>query len=300
MTFPRPIFDNYIPSQDIYADIPARLVLNNLPSKFTGTPKISYLISTWNRQHQLSRTLESLARQEFKEFEILLMDDGSTQDITRIVKIFNAYLDIKFYQVKRLTWRSCASKAFKTMLPDARGEVIAISHPEVMLKENAMGYLYEGAIGNLIPPVAIRYTIEHPQVSEEKRYWVSLRPFFVPDFQYQRLDEIDWHSNFWNLLNYPGSSGWGGFAGQNNDWHRTNPIYPWWFASSCKKSDPIWDDLPVIDGHGIIDMWFYHYRSKNKFVDIVPTEVLCCHQPHMTTAFAPEGEQKEIMSRLGL
>jgi hypothetical protein len=98
-----------------------------------------------------------------------------------------------------------------------------------------------------------------------------------------------------NLLNYPGSEKWGGFAGRENEWHKAQIQYPWWFAGACKKSDPVWNDLPTIDGHGIIDMWLCRYRADRKFVDVVPFEVLCCHQPHQTSAIAPEGEQVSLV-----
>ena len=70
-------------------------------------------------------------------------------------------------------------------------------------------------------------------------------------------------------------------------------IFPWWFVGAAYRSCPIWKDMPEFVGHGIIDMWMCHYRTINRFVDIISTKIMCYHQPHATMAIAPDGEDKD-------
>ena len=40
-------------------------------------PKVSVIIPTFNREHVLQRAVESVLEQDFKDFELLIIDDGS-------------------------------------------------------------------------------------------------------------------------------------------------------------------------------------------------------------------------------
>lgn len=52
-------------------------------------PKVSVIIPFYNRFDKLSEALESVFSQTFRDFEIILVDDGSTGDIRRHVDISN-------------------------------------------------------------------------------------------------------------------------------------------------------------------------------------------------------------------
>jgi|SRR5437879_2927792 len=51
-----------------------------------GTPKVSVIIATFNRAAFLSETLDSVMRQKFEEFEVIVVDDGSTDDTKEVVR----------------------------------------------------------------------------------------------------------------------------------------------------------------------------------------------------------------------
>lgn len=51
---------------------------------------ISVIIPTYNRGEYLKKALQSLQRQSFKDFEIIVADDGSSDDTGKIVKEFDA------------------------------------------------------------------------------------------------------------------------------------------------------------------------------------------------------------------
>ena len=285
-------FDNYDPGVDQYANRKAKLVVGDLEPAFTGEPKVSIMISTWNRQWQLARSLECLARQEWKEFEVLIMDDGSTQDFSPIFDLFSNFLQLRTFRAERNSWRSCPSRAYKSMLPEVKGEVVVITHPEMMLHFDAVQSLYQGCTSSEKLEDAYYYSLRKSSELAGDWTWMSLKPQFLDQSYYMMLDIADWHTKVENVWKLPGFMNIIGFSGKPNSEHVTWKAYPWWFVGAAKRECPIWDDMPTIDGHGIIDMWLMSYRSTYNFVEIAPNKPTCLHQPHQVSAIAPKGEQK--------
>jgi glycosyltransferase involved in cell wall biosynthesis len=52
------------------------------------TPKLSVIIASYNHQDYIAQTLESLEKQTFQDFEIVLVDDGSTDKTVEKAKNF--------------------------------------------------------------------------------------------------------------------------------------------------------------------------------------------------------------------
>ncbi|WP_300675467.1 glycosyltransferase [Soonwooa sp.] len=59
---------------------------------------ISIIIAIYNRRDELFELLNSLLRQTDKDFEIIVVDDGSKIDLSSTIKLFENQLDIHFYQ----------------------------------------------------------------------------------------------------------------------------------------------------------------------------------------------------------
>jgi glycosyltransferase involved in cell wall biosynthesis len=60
------------------------------------TPFVSVIIPTYNRGSQLKICLEKLCEQTFKNFEVIVCDDGSTDDTAQIVSEFIAKLNLQY------------------------------------------------------------------------------------------------------------------------------------------------------------------------------------------------------------
>ena len=60
---------------------------------------ISIIMSTYNSEQYLSKSIESILNQTFKDFEFLILDDGSTDNTPEIVKNYSKKdKRIKFYK----------------------------------------------------------------------------------------------------------------------------------------------------------------------------------------------------------
>ena len=59
-------------------------------------PFFSVIIPTYNRAEKLGRALASLETQRFKNFEVIVCDDGSTDDTERVVDLFAERLPLRY------------------------------------------------------------------------------------------------------------------------------------------------------------------------------------------------------------
>ncbi len=57
-----------------------------------STPKVSVVVATYNRANLLPRTIDSVLRQKFKDYELIVVDDGSTDSTREILKRYGERL----------------------------------------------------------------------------------------------------------------------------------------------------------------------------------------------------------------
>lgn len=56
----------------------------------TPTPTVSIIIATWNYSRFIGEALESLFAQTFQHFEVIVVDDGSTDDTAAVMRSYQA------------------------------------------------------------------------------------------------------------------------------------------------------------------------------------------------------------------
>jgi glycosyltransferase involved in cell wall biosynthesis len=83
------------------------------------TPKVSVIIPTYNNAALLHETLDGVRRQTFKNFETIVVDDGSTDETAEVVKRY----DPSAHYIRQANQGPAASR--NTGVRVARGEFIA-------------------------------------------------------------------------------------------------------------------------------------------------------------------------------
>jgi glycosyltransferase involved in cell wall biosynthesis len=289
-------FFGYDPGRDPVGDCIALLRLDDLEPKFPVIPKASVLLSTWNRRSQLMRTVETLARQTFKDFELILLDDGSTQDIASVAATFNPYLTIKYVRLERTQWRSDPLHAFQigAQLIHPSSEVIIFAQPEIMLTHTAVHHLYYDCFQPPEQYSRLRLS-QQPIEGEYKDIYVTLRCMFFSEYLQRAIDLVDWHTDTNNLQKLP--EFWrnaDGFAGQQNSHWYTVKDFLWWFTSSMTMESfkKYIKDFPERFGHAQIDFFLMNVRKTHNMLDITPWEPIAYHQFHHRTAIGREKESQ--------
>jgi len=86
-----------------------------------GDPIVSVVIPTYNRAHVLTRAIQSVLNQTYQDFEIIVVDDHSTDNTEEVVKSFN---DPRIRYIRHEENRGAAA-ARNTGIMVAKGEFIA-------------------------------------------------------------------------------------------------------------------------------------------------------------------------------
>lgn len=86
---------------------------------------LSVIIPTFNRSRILSVTLAALVNQVTNAtFEVIVADDGSQEEVSKIVRLYEKYLDIKYVRQKDYGYQLCAVRNLG--IRTARNDYIAI------------------------------------------------------------------------------------------------------------------------------------------------------------------------------
>ena len=101
----------------------------------SSSPVFSVVIPTFNRAHTLPRAIESVLNQSFKDFELIVVDDGSTDDTQRIVERYPVQY---FYQEN-----SGVSTARNRGIEVSRGKYIAFLDSDDEWKKDKLAVQYQ-------------------------------------------------------------------------------------------------------------------------------------------------------------
>ena len=105
-------------------------------------PLVSVVVPVYNAGKYLCETLDSLCGQDYGEFEILCIDDGSKDDSAAIVKSFEA----KDQRVKYVPQANAGPGAARNHgIEHAKGEYIAFQDADDLLHPQALSILVEAA-----------------------------------------------------------------------------------------------------------------------------------------------------------
>lgn len=94
-------------------------------------PFFSVLISLYNKEHFIKSTLESVLAQTFQDFEIIVVNDGSTDGSEAVVNSFSDHRIKYFKQVKK-----GASAGRNAAISEASGKYFALLDADDLWKEN--------------------------------------------------------------------------------------------------------------------------------------------------------------------
>jgi glycosyltransferase involved in cell wall biosynthesis len=100
------------------------------------SPKVSVVIATYNRANYIRETVESIFRQSFRDYEFIVVDDGSTDDTGKILEPYHSRLQY-IYQAN-----SGPSSARNVGVQHARAPWIAFQDSDDLSEPDHLETLY--------------------------------------------------------------------------------------------------------------------------------------------------------------
>jgi glycosyltransferase involved in cell wall biosynthesis len=116
------------------------------------TPKISLIVTVYNREEYLAQALQSAIDQSFEDFELIVWDDGSTDRTLAIAQEFAK----RDRRVKVLSGRQGYPRVLGMAHQLAQGEYIGWLDSDDFLAPNALAAT--AAVLDASPPVGMVYT----------------------------------------------------------------------------------------------------------------------------------------------
>src|SRR5688500_621875 len=95
-------------------------------------PSASVILPTFNKSAYLQRTLASWTQQKSSRYELVILDDGSTDDTTRVVRSFEGRLPVRYMKTENGGRAAARNRA----LGMARGEIIIFSDDDRVVHPN--------------------------------------------------------------------------------------------------------------------------------------------------------------------
>ena len=106
---------------------------------------ISIIIPVYNMLEELAKCLASLGKQTYKDFEVVVLDDGSSHKNTENTKTRKHDLAIKFCRIEH----SGAPRARNFGLEKSKGEYILFCDADMELKEDCLEKMLKALENNL-------------------------------------------------------------------------------------------------------------------------------------------------------
>ena len=115
-------------------------------------PTISVIIPTYNRANYITKAINSVLSQSYKDYEIIVVDDGSTDNTCQIIKNYNTKITYIFQENKG------PSAARNLGILHANGKYISFLDSDDIWKKHKLRVQIDTIIKN--PDIKINYTQE--------------------------------------------------------------------------------------------------------------------------------------------
>lgn len=151
----------------------------------TGNPKVSVVMSSYNRAHLLGRSLACYAGQSFRDLEVIVVDDWSEDNTADLVKDWSRHLNVRIvtpHLKEPGEWRDTSS-VINHGLRAANGDLVLGTHPEVMVGVNTISAMWD-----------------------HRRYWIyhCAKVYYLTADNQAKLDTVAWEADRLKVRELPG------------------------------------------------------------------------------------------------
>jgi len=116
-----------------------------LKNKEDGKPEFSVLMASYNNGRYIGKAIESVINQTFKAWELVIVDDCSTDDSVEIIKTYLSDTRIRFFRNSR---NIGYIGTLRRLINESGAEILGILDSDDGLKNNALEAMYEAHVRN--------------------------------------------------------------------------------------------------------------------------------------------------------
>lgn len=137
----------------------------------SGPPLVSVIMAAYNSAEHIGEALESALAQDWQPFEVVVVDDGSTDGTAEIVQSF----DVRYVRQENAGPAAARNRA----ISESRGALIANFDSDDILPPSRLR-------------VQVEYLLEHPDIGcvFGRQEWLNAPPWLTRDPVYGDLDGI--------------------------------------------------------------------------------------------------------------
>lgn len=147
-------------------------------------PLISIIIPIYNSQHTISRCIESVIKQTLQDYEIILINDGSTDNSEFICKEYaKLYPQIRFFTKEN----GGVSQTRNYGLAQSKGKYITFVDADDFIEENYLEELYKGKDYDLAFINIAKYCLDKRQKENSIIKSFTTKSIKIPDKNTERL-----------------------------------------------------------------------------------------------------------------
>lgn len=241
--------------------------------------KLSLILMCWNTSHLLARTLQTLQKQTLDDWELLIVDDNSEDDVPLVLRQNGGGLPIRYYRLEHDMGMRGNTFSINFGVDHAQGDIVMWSTPEVML-----------------PPDALRTAHATHSMMPDDLLWVTIPSHGLTAEVQLRIDEADWQSDLHNIKHLvesctPGdwSSVW--FHLNFHEDGRTDKPRKATYGNNQTVAvlRDEWlremGSFPYFLDYGSDDPWVSRARRQHAYVDVTLWDQEAYHQWHTTCQY---------------
>jgi len=165
----------------------------------TINPKISVIVPVYNTSTYLRRCLDSILEQDFTSYEVICVNDGSTDNSLEILREYEK----KSEKIKVINQvNNGVAKTRNTALKHAKGDYLAFLDSDDFVRENYLSRLYDAAIDTRSDIVICNFYRYYEQINLAKPVFYKFRRgvFNKYDILKGLIPDNLIHSYLWNKL----------------------------------------------------------------------------------------------------